>query len=70
MHGTSTLPDPMHAHYLWHVMVQVYTMYYRSWVKGHGASRRIVSSPDPTHYAGKGLLTFEGFLGCADSAIM
>ena len=24
----------------------------------------LVSSPDPTHYAGKGLVTFEGF-GCA-----
>ena len=31
---------------------------------------RVVSSPDPTHYAGKGLVTFEGFLGCAYSAIM
>ena len=25
----------------------------------------LVSSPDPTHYARKGLVTFEGFLGCA-----
>ena len=27
----------------------------------------VVSSPDPTHYAGK---AGDGFLGCADSAIM
>ena len=30
----------------------------------------LVSSPDPTHKMGKGLVTFERFLGCADSAVM
>ena len=28
-----------------------------------------VSSPDPTHKTGKGLVTLLAFLGCADSAI-
>ena len=28
----------------------------------------VVSSPDPTHKIGKGLVTFERFLGCAVSA--
>ena len=30
---------------------------------------RVVSSPDPTHKMGKGLVTLLTFLGCADSAI-
>ena len=32
------------------------------------SKQTVVSSPDPTHYAEKGLVTFEAFLGCADSA--
>ena len=30
----------------------------------------IVSYPDPALGKGKGLVTFERFLGCADSAVM
>ena len=30
----------------------------------------LVSSPDPTHYARKGLVTFEGFLGCAHPHVL
>ena len=30
----------------------------------------IVTVPDPTHYARKGLVTFEGFLGCAHPHVL
>ena len=30
----------------------------------------LVSSPDPTHYVRKGLVTFEGFLGCAHPHVL
>ena len=30
----------------------------------------VVSVPDPTHYARKGLVTFEGFLGCAHPHVL
>ena len=30
----------------------------------------LVSVPDPTHYARKGLVTFEGFLGCAHPHVL
>ena len=33
-------------------------------------ARILVSSPDPTHYARKGLVTFEGFLGCAHPHVL
>ena len=30
----------------------------------------LVSCPDPTHYARKGMVTFEGFLGCAHPHVL
>ena len=34
------------------------------------SSSCLVSCPDPTHYARKGLVTFEGFLGCAHPHVL
>ena len=32
--------------------------------------KALVSCPDPTHYARKGLVTFEGILGCAHPHVL
>ena len=36
--------------------------------KGHRGPLSVVSSPDPTHKMGKGLVTLLALLGCAESA--
>ena len=41
-----------------------------TWYRRRSSARCLVSVPDPTHYARKGLVTFEGFLGCAHPHVL